>query len=83
MDLTNIVVAASSFVLSIGAVAAFVSKVIPKISKYIHIAKDVIDVTDTFISALKPDADGKIVIDKNEIDTLSAKIANFRADLKA
>lgn len=78
MDFKEIAVFAGSFILSIGVVGAFVAKMMPKVTKYISIAKEALDVADAAVQALKDN-----VITKDEIESLMAEVQALKAALKA
>lgn len=78
MDFKDIAVMAGSVVLSIGVVSAFIAKVLPKITKYIHIAKEALDIADSATQALQDN-----VITKEEIEVLMAEVQALKVALKA
>ena len=78
MDIKDIAVVASSIILSIGVVSAFIAKVLPKITKYIHIAKEALDIADTATQALKDN-----VITKEEVEALMNEVQALKDALKA
>jgi predicted DNA-binding protein (UPF0278 family) len=78
MDFKDIAVMAGSVVLSIGVVSAFVAKVLPKITKYIRIAKEALDVADAAVQALQDNT-----ITKEEIEVLLSEVQALKVALKA
>jgi hypothetical protein len=78
MDYTTIAAAIVSGVLGIGAVATFMTKYMPIVTKWAMIAKDAVETLSDVADALK---DGALSAD--EITKLKADVAKFMADLKA
>lgn len=78
MDYTAIMTAIISGVLGIGAVAAFMSKYMPAVSKWAMVAKDAVETLSDVAEALK---DGALSAD--EIAKLKADITTFKAQLDA
>lgn len=78
MDYTAIVVAIVTGITSIGAVAAFMAKYMPSVSKWTMVAKDAVETLADVADALK---DGSLSAD--EIIRLKADIANFKTQLSA
>lgn len=76
MDYTAIASAIISGVLGIGAVAAFMAKYMPAVSKYAMIAKDAVETLSDITDALK---DGALTAD--EIAKVKVDVAQFKADL--
>jgi hypothetical protein len=77
MDITQIIATVVSAVLSVGAVAAFVTKYISPAVKYAMLAKDAVETLSDVVEALK---DGKLA--PEEIEALKNDVAKFKADLK-
>lgn len=82
MDYTAIITAVVSGVVSIGAVATWLGKVMPFITKYATIAKDAVETLADVADALKPDVNGKVELTPEEIAKLTADVANFKLALK-
>lgn len=78
MDINGIIAVVGSFILGIGAVAAFLHKYLPRVAKYITIAKEAIDVADKAIEALKDDQ-----VTPDEINGIMAELAALKAAFKA
>jgi hypothetical protein len=78
MDIKEIAVFAGSFVLGIGVVGAFVAKQLPKVTKYVRIAKEALDIADTATQALKDN-----VITKEEVEALMVEVQALKDALKA
>lgn len=74
----NLIVIAGSFVLSIGAVSVTLGKVLPKVTKYIHIAKEAIDLLDDVTAAVKDNT-----ITKEEVDEIMKEVSELKLALKA
>ncbi len=77
MDFGTIAASAATAILGIGAVSAFFSKNIPKIIKYVVLAKDAITILDEVLEVLQ---DGKLT--PEEIEQLKKDIEQLKADLK-
>lgn len=78
MNYNEIIAMAVSFVIGIGAVAAFLGKFLPKMEKYLHIAKDALTLLDDAVLALK---DGKAT--PEEIAQLEKDVAEVKAAFSA
>lgn len=78
MDYTAIATAVISGVLGIGAVAAFMSKYMPAVSKWAMLAKDATETLSDIADALK---DGALTSD--EIAKLKEDVLKFQLALKA
>lgn len=76
MDYTTIAVSIVSGVLSIGAVAAFMAKYMPAITKWAMVAKDAVETLADVSAAL---AKGPITAD--ELAKLQADVTKFKIDL--
>lgn len=78
IDWTAIATAIVSAVLGIGVVATFLSKYLPKVIKYVSIAKDALNLASDAIAAL----DDKTITEA-EIVQIKADYAKIQADFKA
>lgn len=78
MDWTALATSIVSGILGIGAVAAFMAKYMPAVTKWATVAKDAVETLSDVADALK---DGKLSDD--EIAKLKADVAAFQAALKA
>lgn len=83
MDYTAITTAIISGVLSIGAVTAFLVKVMPKISGWIALAKDAVETLNDISIALNPDSTGKVELTTEEIAKINADALAFKIQLFA
>lgn len=78
IDYTAIGASIATGILSIGAVSVFVTRYMPKVTKYAMIAKDAVETLADVSEALK---DGALTPD--EIKKVEDDVAKFKADLKA
>lgn len=81
MDYTALVAAIVTGLVSIGGIAMWLGKVMPKISGWIALAKDGVETINDISIALTPDADGKIELTKEEIAKINADAINFKTQL--
>ncbi len=81
MDWTAIVASLVSGVVAIGAVSLFLTKYMPKITKYAMLAKDAVETVNDIALALSPDADGKVELTSDEIAKIKIDAIQFQKDL--
>lgn len=77
MDWTTLVASIITGILSIGAVAVFMAKYMPAVTKWATIAKDAVETLSDVADALK-DAN----LSADELAKLKQDIANFQATIK-
>jgi hypothetical protein len=76
MDWTTLAVSIVSGILGIGAVATFMAKYMPAVSKWVTIAKDAVETLSDVSASL-----AKGPLTSAEITQLQADVTQFRADL--
>lgn len=76
MDWTTLAVSIVSGILGIGAVAAFMAKYMPTVSRWVTIAKDAVETLSDVSSSL-----AKGPLTSAEITQLQADVTQFKADL--
>jgi hypothetical protein len=84
--MNNIIAQVSSFILGIGAIAAFLIKVLPKLIKYVHVAAHATKILDDAFTALNPNpalGETKPTLTEAEINQLYQDILDFKAALKS
>lgn len=82
----SMILTVMGFVLSIGTVGVVVGKYAAKAAKLTRLAKEAIELTDDFTTALKPDADGKVTVTAEEVTQLNKDLIELKlawAELKA
>lgn len=77
MEMNTMVAMGVTFILGMGGVAAFVAKFLPKVVRYVTIAKEAVDIADSAVKAL---SDNKITND--EIASLLKEVNDLKAALK-